>query len=61
MPQTSETRAGEARASSKQLACWLLDSRTPCDPCPQAIPPLIALHLGADFCADWKSGEETDG
>ena len=51
MPQTCETRAGEARASRNSCGGWFRDFPTlPASPS-QAIPPLIALHLGAPFLA----------
>lgn len=49
MPQISETRAGEARASRNSCGGWFRDPLTPPAPLSQAIPPLIAVHIGEQF------------
>lgn len=56
MPQISETRAGEARASRNSCGGWFRDPLTlPAIPS-QAIPELIALHIGEPFFARWSDG-----
>lgn len=56
MPQRSETRAGEARASRNSCGGWFRDPLTPPASPSQAIPPLIALHLGERFLARLAEG-----
>lgn len=56
MPQKSETRAVEARASRNSCGGWFRDPLTPPASLPQAIPPLIALHLGERFVARLAEG-----
>ena len=56
MPQISETRAGEARASRNSCGGWFRDPLTPPASPSQAIPPLIALHLGERFLARLAEG-----
>lgn len=60
MPPTSETRAGEARASRNSFEGWFRDPLSLPDPQPQAIPDLIALHIGERFFARWSEGGEHD-
>lgn len=49
MPQISETRAVEARASRNSCDGWFHDCPTSFPHNSQAIPDLIALHLGERF------------
>lgn len=56
MPQICETRADEARASRNSCGGWFRDPLTPPASPPQAIPPLIALHLGERFLARLTEG-----
>lgn len=56
MPQISETRAGEARASRNSCGGWFRDPLTPPASTPQAIPPLIALHIGERFLSRLSEG-----
>ncbi|MBH1944986.1 hypothetical protein I5L01_12220 [Erythrobacter sp. YJ-T3-07] len=56
MPQKNETRAGKARASRNSCGGWFRDPLTsPASP-PQAIPELIALHLGERFLSRLEEG-----
>jgi hypothetical protein len=58
MTQKSETRAVEARAPQNSCGGWFRDSHnSPASPS-QAIPDLIALHLGERFLARLASGGE---
>ena len=56
MTQKSETRAVEARVSRNSCGGWFRDPSNLCTPKPQAIPPLIALHLGERFLALLERG-----
>lgn len=56
MPQKCETRAGKARASRKSCGGWFRDSLTLTLSPSQALPDLIALHLGERYCASWAEG-----
>lgn len=58
MPQTSETRADEARASRNSCGGWFRDPSNLCTPQSQAIPPLIALHIGELYLAWLAMGGE---
>ena len=49
MSHKSETRAVEARASRNSCGGCFRDPFTPPASSPQAIPPLIALHIGEQF------------
>lgn len=56
MLQTSETRAGKARVSRNSFGCWFRDPLSLPPSTPQAILPLIALHLGEHFLARLAEG-----
>ncbi len=56
MPQKSETRAVEARASRNSCGGWFRDPSTASLFAPQPLPDLIALHVGAPFVARWAAG-----
>lgn len=56
MPQICETRAVEARASRNSLGGWFRDPLSPPASPSQAIPELIALHLGERFLARLAEG-----
>ena len=58
MPQKNETRAVEARASRNSCGGWFRDPSNLCTPKPQAIPPLIALHIGEPFLTRLAMGGE---
>jgi len=58
MPQKSETRAVEARASRNSCGGCFRDPLTPPAYSPQAIPDLIALHIGERYFAHWTEGGE---
>ena len=58
MLQKSETRAVEARASRNSCRGWFRDPSNLCTPKPQAIPPLIALHIGEPYLARLATGGE---
>ncbi|MBA3053765.1 MAG: hypothetical protein FP826_02235 [Sphingomonadales bacterium] len=58
MPQISETRAVEARASRNSFERWLRDSLSFPNMPPQPIPDLIAIHIGERFFARWNEGGE---
>ena len=60
MIQKSETRAVEARASRNSFGGWFRDPLTPPASFPQAIPPLIALHIGERFLALLNKGGLND-
>lgn len=55
MPRKSETphEGGETR---NQLGGWLRDLLTLSSSQSQAIPDMIALHIGEQFCAQWAEG-----
>lgn len=56
MAQISEARAGEARASRNSCGGWFRDPLSPPASPPQAIPELIALHIGERFLARLAEG-----
>jgi hypothetical protein len=56
MPQKSETRAVEARGSRNSCGGWFRDPLTLPQSRSQAIPDLIALHIGERFLARWTEG-----
>lgn len=56
MPQTSETRAVEARASRNSCGGCFRDDNSLAALRRQAIPHLIARHVGADWLSDWTAG-----
>lgn len=58
MTHKSETRAVEARASRNSCGGWFRDPSNLCTPKPQAIPPLIALHIGEPYLARLAMGGE---
>ena len=58
MPQKSETRAGKARVSRNSCGGWFRDPLTPPASSSQAIPDLIALHIGERFFARWAQARE---
>ena len=58
MTQKSETRAVEARASRNSCGGWFRDPSNLCTQLPQAIPPLIALHIGEPYLARLAKGGE---
>ena len=58
MLQKSETRAVEARASRNSCGGWFREPSNLCAPKPQAIPPLIALHIGEQYLARLVMGGE---
>ena len=58
MIQKSETRAVEARASRNSCGGWFRDPSNLSTPSPQAIPPLIALHIGEPYLARLAMGGE---
>lgn len=60
MLQKSETRADEARASRNSCGGWFRDPSNLCTPKPQAIPPLIALHIGEPYLARLAMGGDHD-
>lgn len=60
MPQISETRADEARASRNSCGGWFRDPFNLCPPIPQPIPPLIALHIGESYLVRLAMGGEHD-
>lgn len=53
MPHKCETRAGKARGSRNSFDGWFRGSDTPKAPLSQLVQGLIALHIGASFCAEW--------
>lgn len=58
MTQTSETRADEARASRNSCGGWFRDPSSLCTAHPQAIPPLIAIHIGELYLSRLAMGGE---
>lgn len=58
MTQTSETRADEARASRNSCGGWFRERSSLSTVHPQAIPPLIALHIGEPYLARLAMGGE---
>lgn len=56
MPQKSETRAGKARASRNSCGGCFRYYPSPPQLQPQAIPDLIALHIGEAYFARWAMG-----
>ncbi len=58
MTQTCETRADEARASRNSYVGWFRDPSNLCTPKPQAIPPLIASHIGGPYLSQLAMGGE---
>lgn len=60
MPQKCETRAGKARASRNCLVGSFRDHFISHAFNPQAIPSLIALHIGYDFLAHQHDGGGND-
>jgi hypothetical protein len=60
MPQKSETRADEARASRNSCGGWFRDPFTLPPFQPQAVPEMIALHIGEQYLALRPEGGEYD-
>ena len=60
MTQKSETRAVEARASRNSCGGCFRDPLSLIDDTPQAIPPLITLHIGEAFLAQISEGGAND-
>jgi hypothetical protein len=58
MTQKSDTRAVEARASRNSCGGCFRDPSSLIIDTPQAIPPLIALHIGEAFLAHMSEGGE---
>lgn len=60
MTQKSETRAVEARASRNSCGGCFRDLDSLITDRPQAIPPLIAIHIGERFLAHRMEGGGND-
>ena len=60
MTQISETRAVEARASRNSCGGCFRDPLSPLASSPQAVPDLIALHLGESFLTELATGGGCD-
>ena len=60
MTQKSETRAVEARASRNSCGGCFRDPLSPLASSQQAVPELIALHLGESFVFGLADGGEHD-
>lgn len=56
MPLTNEARAVKARASRNRCGCCFRDNFNFAASCRQAIPTLIARHVGADWLSGWAAG-----
>lgn len=56
MPQKYETRAVEARASRNSCGGRFRVSLRSCTLQSQAIPPLVALHIGESYLAPLAEG-----
>lgn len=57
MPQKCET-PHKGGASRNQLGGWLRDPLTLPPSQPQAVPDMIALHIGERYFARWAEGDE---
>lgn len=60
MTQKSDTRAVEARASRNSCGGCFRDPLSPPASSPQAVPELIALHLGESFFSELATGGDRD-